>query len=171
MPDAGFVCPHCSGLIEAGLADQPQVMVCPHCNQEMTLPPNEEAPSEAGDDLDGLRIQQISKLRRSAYRSRSYWLIGAAVLGVAAIELVRNAVTVVWRVGLGWRSVAEALGAGVAGYCAVRCYLRSEDYRREAERSALEMPRTPPDFSTLSDGRQSWKSLEQLHNENREPPP
>jgi hypothetical protein len=33
---------------------------------------------------------------------------------------------------------------------------------REATKSRVDTPMTPPDFSTLSDGSQRWKNLEEL---------
>ena len=46
---------------------------------------------------------------------------------------------------------------------AVRFFIhRAIEIHREAKRSRIEPPATPPDFSTLDNGSQRWKNLEQI---------
>jgi hypothetical protein len=63
-------------------------------------------------------------------------------LSVAGSAFVMAATVLV---ALGWR----ALG-------------RAHQLKREADASALSEPETPPDFSQLSDGSESWKKLEDI---------
>jgi hypothetical protein len=39
---------------------------------------------------------------------------------------------------------------------------RIVELNHELQQSALSEPEAPPDFSTLSDGSQQWKNLEQM---------
>ena len=182
-----FNCPHCREALEAAAAEGPQTARCPHCGgtfswvvasgpdgspavfvnapQQVQTEEAESRPDEASrqDDLDGARILQISKLRRSAYRSRSYCIIGAILCAVAAVKLGINCVKLVWNVGWsGWLAL-HILAVAVCATFATRLYAKSREYAREAAQSALEEPTKPPDFSTLGDGSQSWKSLEEMH--------
>src|SRR6185295_14826013 len=52
------------------------------------LPTEDQPPQHKEDDLDALRIRQIARSRRSAYRSRGYLLIGSAVCAVLALQLI-----------------------------------------------------------------------------------
>jgi hypothetical protein len=163
-------CPHCNGALEAACADQPQLVTCPYCNQDIVLPafgasaqmpgPSLDSqpfvidespqPPENDDELDALRIRRISLLRRSAYRSRSYCLIGAALCAVAAVQLICNTVQHVRRVGWGLKPLAYLVAIPLGFLLALRLYRRSVQLKREA------------DQSSLSDGTHQWKNLEDL---------
>jgi hypothetical protein len=119
------------------------------------------APAEVRDDLDALRIKQIAKLRRAAYRSRGYLLIASVLCAALAGQMI-------W-MGIGrYRNEARVLGAGLVLAALIvlalgwRAFGRARELKAEADKSVLEEPRTPPDFSKLSDGSQAWKNLEDV---------
>jgi hypothetical protein len=123
----------------------------------------EAVAAEPADQLNSVRIQQLTTLRRGAIRSRSWYLIGTIVAYVAAIELVFKTVQYIryehnW--GL-WPSifVLGAIGSGTAGRFFLR---RCIQFHREIQMPMLDDPATPPDFSTLGDGSQQWKNLEEM---------
>lgn len=174
-PETTLNCPSCQGPVAIVQTDQAQVVACPHCNQPFIVPAadgttlpvartageaDEEAEDIHRDDLDGMRIRQITLTRRGANRSRSYLLMAVLLCIAAAGQLVFKAV---WRIhATGWgdtMAVGYILGVPLALFVAYRFYRRSEIFRQEAMRSSLTDPAKPPDFSKLSDGSQFWKNL------------
>ena len=119
--------------------------------------------AEPADQLNSVRIQQLTKLRRGAIRSRSWYLIGTIVGYIAVTELVFKTVQYVryehnW--GL-WPSIFVlcAISSGIAApFFLYRCI----QFHREIQMPMLDEPATPPDFSTLGDGSQQWKNLEEM---------
>jgi hypothetical protein len=123
------------------------------------------------DELDGLRIRQLTALRRGAIRARSYALIGAAACFVGAIQLVVLTVRHVRAWGFGLQPVGYILFAIVAlmlcGYAA----RRARQLQKEID-TPIPLPPAPPDgpdFSTLSDGSQHWKNLENVQDDDQSP--
>jgi len=119
--------------------------------------------AEPADQLNSLRIQQLTRLRRSAIRSRSWYLIGTIVAYVATAELAFKAVQCVrYERGWGlWPSIFVlcAISSGIAApFFLYRCI----QFHREIQVPMLDEPATPPDFSTLGDGSQRWKNLEEI---------
>ena len=129
---------------------------------EDDLPADDQSPQHREDDLDALRIRQITRSRRSAYRSRGYLLIGSAVCAVLALQLIWISVSR-FREGLKVAGAAFVMAAIVLFALASKALSRAHQLKREANASALSDPKTPPDFSQLSDGSQSWKNLEDIH--------
>jgi hypothetical protein len=134
--DVREACGQCGGELEEG--------VCPYCGPKR-------------DDLDGLRIHQISTLRRALIRSRTYALVGGILFMAAGVKLglwaMRNG---------GLRALGYALSAGFAAAGAWILFRKSIALDREARKSSLGTPGTPPDFSKLSDGREAWKRLDEI---------
>jgi hypothetical protein len=124
---------------------------------------SQDAPTPATprDDLDGNRIKQIAKLRRAAVRSRGYLLIGSAFCAVLGVQLIWNSVG---RFRGGYNIIASAylMAASILFALAWRAFIRAQQFKREADASALSDPKSPADFSQLSDGSQSWKNLEDM---------
>jgi hypothetical protein len=119
-------------------------------------PPNDDREHE----LDGLRIRQLSALRRSAYRTRSFAIIVAVACLVVAIQLTVNAFAAA---AATYRALFAAL-AVLALFGAIHFARRVAALQREL-RTPPSMPPVPPggpDFSTLSDGSQQWKNLEDI---------
>jgi hypothetical protein len=113
-------------------------------------------------ELNGGRIRQLAALRRGAIRARSWCLIAAGVCGVGAIQLVIFALRGIR--GGGWkiRAICYLLVA-VAGFVLMGFFLRrAARLKREIGKSAIGEAEGVPDFSSLSDGSQRWKNLEEL---------
>jgi hypothetical protein len=191
-------CPNCGGALEATPAEQPQVVTCPYCNQPFVLPgadgstlavarpaapeAAEDQPfvvvdsitaedQRAVDELDAYHVRKVTKLRRSAYRGRSFLLIGALVCVAGALQLGVNALYVFHRAGGAIRVERREFGTWPAGFLMVgmillavgyRFFMRAAELKREAERSALSEPTTPPDLSQLGDGSERARRLEEI---------
>src|SRR2546428_7815799 len=92
------------------------------------------------DDLDGIRIREITKMKRSAVRSRGYLLVGAVFCLGLALQLIRYAVGH-FRAGahvMGAAYVAGALALLAVSLIAMR---RAAKFKREADAELLEEPR------------------------------
>jgi hypothetical protein len=122
-----------------------------------------ESAAEPTEQLNADRIRQLTRLRRATIRSRSWCLIGAIVGFVAAAELVFKIVQN-FRYGHGWGFLTAAFVfcAIASGLIAVLFFRRYVELHREIQTPILRDPATPPDFSTLSDGSQRWKNLEEM---------
>ena len=114
--------------------------------------------------IDAVRVRQLSALRRGAYRTRSYCFVALGLCAVAAAQLVLFAVRHVRAAGWQLRPVGYVCGALAATMAGAFFFRRAAELNRELRQrpAALAEPQTPPDFSTLSDGSQSWKNLEQM---------
>ena len=119
---------------------------------------------DADAELSGLRIRQVTSLRRGAFRSRSYCIIGAAACLVCAIQLVVMMVKLArFHDARHWAMIGgEALLALSAVWGCLALTRRAIAFHRELQKPMLEDPTTPPDFSTLSDGSQQVQALEQM---------
>jgi hypothetical protein len=132
---------------------------CPHCGEAFSVP-REPAAAPADAELDAARIKKFAAVRRAAYRSRSYCVIGIGGCVVGAIDLVYHAVRV-WGLGnvhgIAYIIVALGLLWGAKHFAVL-----AAQHHREAKRSALPPPTAPPDFSTLGDGSQIVRDLERM---------
>ena len=113
-------------------------------------------------ELDGLKIRQIALARRSAYRARSYALIGAFACLVIIAQLVYLIITQLRTAGLTVYALAYVLMIPLCGFASVYCFGRAKRYLVEAMTTKLSKPANDPDFSPLSDGSQRWKELENI---------
>jgi hypothetical protein len=125
------------------------------------LEPMDEASSQ--NHLDTRRIGRLAAARRSAYRSRSYCLIGAGGCFVGAGELVYLALDA----GI-LRRIGYIAGAIVLVWLGWRLVRMSMAFFHEAKKSEPAEPDGPPDFSKLSDGSQLAQNLENLTHEENE---
>jgi hypothetical protein len=122
-----------------------------------------EVAAEPTEQLNADRIRQLTRLRRATIRSRSWCLIGAVVGFVAAAELVFKIMqNFRYGHGRGFLSAAFVLCAIASGVIAVFFLRRCVELQREIRTPILRDPPMPPDFSTLSDGSQRWKNLEEM---------
>jgi hypothetical protein len=130
---------------------------------EESSPQESEAPhDDRSAELDGIRIRQLATLRRAAYRSRSHAIVAALVCAFAVIQAGYLLVQQLLHTGYSARILLYT-GFIIAGaYCAMFFTRRAVALHREATQSHLTDPTTPPDFSTLSDGSQRWKNLEEI---------
>jgi hypothetical protein len=124
-------------------------------------PPQESADDRA-DELDGMRIRQLATLRRAAYRSRSHTVIAMLVCAVAVVQSMTLLVRHLVNYGVGPWVPAYAIFAIASIYGAIFFMRRAVALNRELHQVQIDRPTTPPDFSTLSDGSQRWKNLEDL---------
>jgi hypothetical protein len=125
----------------------------------------QEAPAEAethGERMSAVRVRQLSAERRGAYRLRSYCVIAAGFCLVLGIQLVAMSFRGGRETGLGMRPVGYACGAAAAGLAASFLVRRAVDLTRELRKPAQAAPAAAPDLSTLSDGSQHWKNLDEM---------
>ena len=166
----GFACPQCGAALDATPGAEPQEWTCPQCGTLVVIPAVEDAAEAPADDttparddeLNALRIRQLTTARRTAYRARSYCVVGALVCVVAVVQLAWTAVRLITTTDLRLRAVAYALVAIVAAWGAVYFFRKAMAFDREAKQSAQAEPMGQPDFSTLSDGSQQWRNLEDI---------
>ena len=168
-------CPHCDAVVALDRALTSPFRECPKCAKQFVVPSistveGDEAESSrkkrSQDELDAAHIHRMSALRRAAYRSRSYCIIGSVACVVMAAELCFNA----WGYwnhrtsmarGMILVLVCVGIAAGLLGV-ARTLFARAREYGREAAQSSLVEPTTPPDFSTLQDGSQAARNLEEI---------
>lgn len=159
-----FRCPACDAVIGVPVDLVGRAVACPACGDECsTAPGGDEITDDrpaAGPDLSGVRIRQLSALRLATLRVRSWWMIGMLLAGVTAVDLLARAVGLA-RAGAGWATLLAA-GATAAAAAALACGRAARRLGREVARSSLPQPSGPPDFSTLSNGEDRWRHLEDI---------
>lgn len=168
-----YICPNC-GQSLGNVEPHQSAVNCPNCGQVVTLA-TEDAPATAAneiqpapgieapadDELSGLKIRQISDLRRGAVRTRSWLLIVAIVCAVGAIQLIFLAVSG-YRSGLRLAPLGDLAASVLAVILCMYFSNRAVAAHHEIKKSHLEEPLAPPDFSTLSDGSQHSANLERM---------
>ena len=134
---------------------------------EETQPPAREEAEPTR--LNAVRVRQLSALRRSTYRIRSYYTVALGVCAVAMIQLALMTVRHVRAAGWQLRPIGYVCGILAAAMAATFCWRRMATLNRELHPprgfpvGAGESQSGPqPDFSGLSDGSQTWKNLEQM---------
>lgn len=184
-----FTCPNCSESIVLNEAPENGLVECPACGAQFfaaTDPADIEADARAEAEaeaalerreaeLSELHVRQVSTLRRSMIRSRSYFITGAWACIVAAAELA-------WFAGLRFREFmadkAAGLHVGITSYIIpiaevvslIAALFASRYFFRRARQAAIELkatvmkdPEIPPDLSTLGGGLEPWRGLETMH--------
>ena len=111
------------------------------------------------DELNGLRIRQLAALRRAAYRSRSYCIIAAIGCAVTIIQIIHELISYRRTLLAQFLYIAAAIALLLLG---IQCAKWARHFHKEAKRSQLKPPPTPPDFTHLSDGSQHAKNLENM---------
>lgn len=178
-------CPTCFMPVDltSATTNEEGLVHCPVCGDFFALDsPDTAAPHPAADaldyalpgtpadrrgdfaqELDGLRIRQVSTLRRGTSRARSYLVIAVIVSAVASVQLVLMTIDYVAAGGWGLTPVGYLLFVGVllmlAGYFGRRAL---ELHRELQTPPPLPPVEGEPDFTTLSDGSQHWKNLEDI---------
>jgi uncharacterized Zn finger protein (UPF0148 family) len=174
-------CPDCGQPVGENARAGP-VLVCPHCGGQFFPPAMEEA-DEAGEEPDDraktnaaheeelreLRIRQFSTLRRTAYRTRSYLIVGTAACLIIAIQLIIRGVQALHVLGWRGRPIGYFLAAGACligmtefGIRVARVQRDINADLRAREQEEIEAAKHEPDFTPLSDGSQQARNLEQM---------
>ena len=165
-----YICPACSGTLTARVKDHDQFAVCPHCQGEVTIaavdldPENTwgGSPMNADDELDLQRALRVSTLRRALDRSRSHAIIATIVCAVAIVQLCFSTYQAFRARAIPYAVTYIVLGV-VAAIGARYFYRRADALHREAMRSPLDADsQSAPDFSTLSDGSQRARNLDDM---------
>jgi hypothetical protein len=118
-------------------------------------------PAPTAAELDDQRIRQIATLRRALYRSRSYAIVALAAAAAVAVQLAIMTVTWLLR-GHPLGAAAMLVGSIACVLTSIHFYRRAASLHHEATQTHLPAPIEAPDFSTLSDGSQRWKNLEDV---------
>jgi DNA-directed RNA polymerase subunit RPC12/RpoP len=178
MPDTGetrFHCPGCNEEVEVAPETVGNLVRCPYCNTDFFASPEhlhqpvvDDTASELAEldrqaAFDKLRIENFTALRMGAIRARSWWMIAMCLALLTALDMIGRAViyVTVFR-SWGVEPILRAVVAGSMLTFAKHARKRAADFKREIEQSAIPEPATPPDFSTLSDGVDRWKDLENV---------
>jgi hypothetical protein len=118
--------------------------------------------ARATRDLSTDRVRNLSKSRRAMLRIRSWCVVATASFAVAVIQLGLLIASHLQHSGWFWKPVVYAIMLPAAAFGAVHFARRAAAIGRELRKPVLDDPATPPDFSTLSDGSQQWKKLEEM---------
>ena len=183
-----YLCPNCAQAVDASAATGP-VLECPQCGTQFFPPVVEDAEEKAQEamtrtvqeeELSAGRIRQLSVLGRTAYRTRSYHIIGAGACFGLMLMLIKYTVESVTRLhhsgveasAFAFFAVAAAMGAFFAVAAAmgtVRFLKRVIAIQREINANIearrleeLEAARHEPDLSTLSDGSHRARNLQRM---------
>ena len=151
-------------------------------------PSEEEKAGRAAAELNGLRMRHIVVTRRTAIRSRTYNSVGVVSCLMAAIKLALMTAAEVRYVGWQSRQISFVLFAIIALVGVVFFFRRAAYWNRESRaplfgtgvcakcgydvRATTDLcpecgtpvpaDHAPPDFSTLSNGSQHARNLENL---------
>lgn len=171
------ICPGCEEEIEVDRATARDFR-CPYCNMAFVVEGDEEEPSgdpegdaerlelerRRAEELDGLKIRQLSVLRRAEYRQRSYVITGLAACAIAVGQSIWMAHVHVSERGWGPRVfgfLTVTLIAVVLSVWLWRLFKRQTAMIAE-HHAADTTPTREPDFSTLSDGQDRWERLNEV---------
>jgi hypothetical protein len=121
-----------------------------------------EARAHEQSELDGIRIRQLAAARRAMYRQCSYCMVVAGFCAVAAGEFTWAAIALISTGHWPLRAGVYLLLAMLIMFAAVHFARRAARLHRQARRSALSEPVAPPDFSSLDNGSQRWRKLEEM---------
>ena len=166
-----YECPHCSQPVEIEPHLSEPFIHCPWCGNQFAVASSEDADSEDESrevdeseiSLDGMRIHQLTSLRRGAIRARTYLHIGWVLCATGGVQLTLKAVQRV-RYERVWDARTFAFGIFSVVCFMISLYFlkRALEIGRELKKPLLDEPGTPPDFSTLSDGSQHARNLEDI---------
>lgn len=174
-----YACPTCGSAVALAIDEHARLVACPHCAAEFLLPasdgstelPEDREACEAAErdaelrheaELSAARIRALAVARRAAYRQQSYFVVAAVVNAVAVVQLAINTARRVRLEGWGWKPTSYVLFAALAIWGLTYFARRATGMRRETQRRGDQVPAAEPDFSTLSDGSQHWKNLDQM---------
>jgi hypothetical protein len=159
-------CPTCGQALDVTQIAAP-IVQCSHCgHQVMVALDDSDAPASPEPDenvkLDRIHIERVFAVRSASMKSRRLAMIGMLCCAGAVVQsvslLVRHAIHFGWD----WWQLLYIAIAIAGSWGGAHFWQSAVKYQREAQETRLPPPTAPPDFSTLSDGSQRWKDLEQL---------
>jgi hypothetical protein len=168
-----FACPGCAEEVDVPAESAGRLVRCPYCNTDFFASAGQSHEAVVDDTnpelteldrlaaFDKLRIQNHTKLRMAAIRARSWWLIALVLALLVEVDMVINAIVYLWAHSWGWAILRLILGT-IAFLAARHAHRRAAEFKLESQQSALEEPTVPPDFSTLNNGSDRWKELENI---------
>jgi hypothetical protein len=173
--DLRLHCPGCNEEVDIPAESAGQLVRCPYCNTDFfaseehshlavvddTGPSVEDAFTE--ETFNKNRIAMLVALRVGAMRTRSWWIFSLGISIVAILDGLRRAalyVLVLHHWGI-WPTI-DVVVSLLAVRCAFFCRHRARELKTEIDFSAIPEPTTPPDFTTLGDGSNRWKDLENI---------
>lgn len=176
QPVRGFNCPYCDHAIPVEQGDEPQEVQCENCGGLVVIPSLDgrtEVEDEVGqerllhgpvreDELDGLKVRNLSVARRATIRARTYALVAAVGCIYAIIKSITGAADVVRVNGWSIRPVVYIFLGVVLVFGLLHFLRRFFRLTRELKTPDHheDGPLAPPDFTKLSDGSQYWKNLD-----------
>ena len=169
-----FRCPGCEEEVDVPVEAVDRLVRCPYCNtdffaseemsRETVVDDTDEAAGRTRDDeINAVRVRHFSALRMAAIRTRSWWIVGATIAVLAAVEFFAKAALIAMdnhRWG-GWSTLCAAVVVAAVWFARF-AWRQVRQIQTEIDRPTLTDPDTPPDFSTLGDGRDAWKRLENI---------
>jgi hypothetical protein len=180
------LCPNCAHAVNIPAGDEP-ILQCPQCGTQFFRPVAEDAqekpqaatePADNEADLNEVRIRQLSALRRTAYRTRSYYIVGVVGCLGLMVKLIQAACETV-KTQHRWTAVntLSALFALASLAGAIHFLGRVIKIQREInadiaarEQQEREAASHEPDLSSLSDGSQRAQNLHRMVGDDETPP-
>ena len=172
-PPLLLTCPYCGHevAVEYRMGQMPR---CPGCGEAFVI---DDETDDSVDklvkdaELSSLHIMQLARQRRSLIRSRSYMLILTIASLVMAIQLVVSMLRLALRPA-SWQPVDRTRSmmfmALLAAWFVISLVLlgwfgrKASELKKQIFHSDLPEPTTPPDYSSLCDGSQHVRALEQM---------
>jgi DNA-directed RNA polymerase subunit RPC12/RpoP len=175
FPDAepaAYTCPQCGEAVAADDEMVTNLLQCPNCGEQFFRPssdpsgadePTDEGEANREDELDGQRIARRSSLKRALYRSRSYATVFAVGFGLLLGHTLWLLAAEVRSHGVTRWGVLYLLFAIACGWISRLAFRRTVALNAEARQMTVPEPDEPPDFSTLRDGSQTARRLDDMH--------
>ena len=172
-PPTRLTCPYCGHdvAVEYRMGQMPR---CPNCGEVFVV--DDEADDSVDKlvkdaELSSLHIVQLARQRRSLIRSRSYMLILTIASLVMAVQLTVSMLRLAmnhdnWQPSEHTRSMMFM--ALLAAWFLISLILlvwfgrKASELKKQIFHSDLSEPDTPPDYSSLCDGSQHVRALEQM---------
>jgi hypothetical protein len=111
--------------------------------------------------LDNAKIRRYILARRAALRIRSYCLVGFFGCAIGAADCAWHVVSLLRRGEIAWASGLTIAAAAMA-WLGWKLLSRANVYARQAADVEHDPPAGEPDFSSLGDGSQKVRDLEEM---------
>ncbi len=156
-----ITCLYCGAAVDTDAQGKPPLQ-CPQCG-ELLIIDAEEEDSQAHEEpevaeLEEIKIRRVVRERRALVRTRSYYLVILLACMLFSVQLVVRAV----QAGSINQVIGYIAGATLLLLIARTMVGKFREISARINRSDLQEPTTPPDFTPLSDGSQHARNLEDL---------